>query len=81
MSEKIVQIDRAETDFWKLVKDMLKIADGEKGTLRVVTKDSKDNYVILQIIKLPKEQHVTAKSLGKETPVQRGFTTTSNATK
>jgi len=81
MSQKIVQIDRAERDIWNLVKDVLKIADSEKGTLKVITRDSKDSYVILQIIKLPKEQNVTTNSLGKETPEQKRFANTSNATK
>jgi hypothetical protein len=81
MSEKIVQIDRAERDIWNLVKDILKIVEGEKGTLRVKTIDCKDSYVVLQITKLPKEQYATTKSLGKETAQQRPYTTTSNAKK
>jgi hypothetical protein len=54
MSEKEIQISRAESDIWKLVKDILKIADSESSTLKVIVRDSKDSYVILQIIKLPK---------------------------
>lgn len=81
MNEKIVQIDRAERDIWNLVKDVLAIADGEKGTLKVTTIESKDSYVILQITKLPKGSSATTKSLGKETPQQRPYATTSNAGK
>jgi hypothetical protein len=88
MSEKEsnIQINEAKSEIWEIVKRQLKIADGENGKLRVGVKSFKGD-IVLQIIKLPKEEHIEEKGCAiaenatRKTTRQEPYTTTPKATK